>query len=73
MVEIGDLHPNLSTHLSVFALQIRRQNLSFSIDFIGLRHNSSLICYFRKIIGILLKIGPNILKSLLIFNLFMTH
>ena len=72
MTKIEDLHPNLSTDLSVFTLGIGLQNLSFSIDFIVLRHNSSLICYLREIISILQKNGPNILKLLLIFNLFMT-
>ena len=66
MPEIEDLHPNLG----VFALKIGHQ---FSIDVIGLRHNSPLICYFQQIISILEKIYPNILKKLLIFNLFMTH
>ena len=69
MAEIDDLHPNLSTDLSVFTLRIGHQNFSFSIDFIGLRHNSLLICYFPEIISILEKIGPNILKRLLISNM----
>ena len=73
MAEIQDFHPDLSTDLGVFSLKTEHQNLSFSIDFIGLRHNSLLICYFPEIISILETIGPNILKSLPIFNLFMTH
>ena len=64
MAEIEDLHPNLSTDVSVFTRKIGDQNLSFSIDFIGLRQNSSLICYFPEIIIILEKICPNILKKL---------
>ena len=73
MAEIGDFHPNLSTDLTVFTPKIGHQNLSFSINFIGLRHKSSLMYYFPDIIGILEEIGPNILKRLLILNLFMTH
>ena len=68
-----DLHPDLSTDRGAFTLKIWHHNLSFSIDFIGLRHSSSLICYFPEIISILEKICPNIQKRLLIFNLFMTH
>ena len=52
MAEIEGLRPNLSTDLSVFTLKIGHQNLSFSIDFIGLRHCSSLICYFQEIMSI---------------------
>ena len=44
--EIENLHPNVSTDLSVFILKTGLQNLSFSIDLNGLLHNSSLICYF---------------------------
>ena len=55
MTEIKDLHPTLSTDLSVFTLKIGLQNLSFPRDFIGLRHNSSPICYFPEIICILEK------------------
>ena len=73
MAEIENLHPVLSTDVSVIALKIGHQNLSFSIDFIGLRHYSSTIFHVTKIISILEKICPNILKRLLIFNLFMTH
>ena len=73
MAEIERFHPNLSTDLTVFTLKTGHQNLSFSIGFIGLRHKSSLICYFPENIGMLEKIGPNILKRLLIFNLFMSH
>ena len=62
MAEMEDFHPNLSTDLTVFTLKIGHQNPSFSIYFIGLRHKSSLICYFPEIIGILEKLGPNILK-----------
>ena len=47
MAEINHLHPDLSTDLSVFTLKIGLQNLSFSVDFIGLRHNSSIICCRR--------------------------
>ena len=68
MAEIEDFHPNLSTVLTVFTLKIENQNLSFSIEFIGLRQKSSLICYFPEVIGILDKIGQNILKRLLSFN-----
>ena len=53
MAKIKDLHPNLLTDLSVFPLKIGLQNLSFFIDFIGLGHNSSLMCYLREIISIL--------------------
>ena len=42
MAKIKDLHPNLSSDLSVFTVK----NLSSSADFSGLRHNSSLFCYF---------------------------
>ena len=73
MAEIEDFYPNLSTDLTVFTLKTGHQSFPFSIDFIGLRHKSSLICYFPEIIGILEKIGPNILKRLLLFNLLMTH
>ena len=73
MAEIENLHPNLSTDLSVFILKTGHQNPSFSIDFNGLRHNSPLICYFPEIIRILEKIGLNILKRLLTFNLFMAR
>ena len=66
MAKIEDLHPNLSIDLNVF-------RLSFSVDFIGLRHNSPPICYFREIISILEKIGPNIPKKLLTFNFFGTY
>ena len=48
MEEIEDLHPNLPTDLSVFTLKTGYQKLLFSIDFIGLRHNSFLICYFPE-------------------------
>ena len=67
------MHPNWSKDLSVFTLKIGHQNLLFSIDFIGLRHNSSVIHYFPGIISILEKIAPNILKRLLIFFSFMAH
>ena len=73
LAETEDFHPNLSTDLSVFTLKIGHQNLLFSIDYIGLCRNSSLICYFPEIISILEKFGPNILKRLLIFYSFMTH
>ena len=53
MAEIKGLYPSLSIDLSVFTLKIWLQNLSFSIDFIDLRHNSSLMCYFPEIISIL--------------------
>ena len=74
MAEMKDLHPNLSTDLSVFTLKIG-QNLSFPLYSIGLNHKSSLICYFPENISILEKIVRNIyiLKRLLILNLFMTH
>ena len=68
-----DLHPNLLTGLSVLALKIGHLNLLFSVDLIGLRLNSSLICYFPEIISILEKICPNIPNKLPIFNLSMTH
>ena len=71
--KIEDFHANFSTDLSVFALKIGHQNLLFSTDLIRLCHNSPLICYSPKIISILEKIGPNILKRLLIFNLFIAH
>ena len=58
MAEIEDLHPNLSTNLRVFSLKIGHQNLSFSTDFSGLRHNFSLICYLPHIISILQKNLP---------------
>ena len=61
LTEIEELHPTWSTYLSVFTLKTGHQNLLFSIDFIGLRHNSSLIFYFPGIISILEKIGLNIL------------
>ena len=51
MAETEDLHPNFSTDLSVFTLKIGHQDLSFCEDFIGLRHNSPLICYFPEIIS----------------------
>ena len=54
MAEIEDLHPNLSTDLSEC---LHSENL------FGLRHNSSLICYFTKNISILETIGPNILNA----------
>ena len=73
MADIEDLQSNLSTHPSIFTLKIGHQNLLFCIGFTGLRHNSSLICYFPEIISILKKIYPNILSRLLILNLFMTH
>ena len=74
MAEIDKLRPNSSIELSVFTLKIRLKKFSFSVDFIGLRHNFSLICYFPEIISILEKICPHtLLKSLLIFNLFMTY
>ena len=57
MAEIEDFHPNLSTDLTVFTLKMGHQNLSFPIDFIGLRHQSSLICYLPEIISILEEIG----------------
>ena len=60
-------HPNLPTNLSVFTLKIEHQNLSFYINFIGLRGKSPLICFFPEIISNLEKIIPNILKRLLIF------
>ena len=63
MAEIKDLHPNLSTDLSVFTLKIELQNLLFSIDFTELRHTSSIICYFPGMICILEKICPDILKE----------
>ena len=50
MAEMRDLHSDLSTDLSVFTLRTGHQNLSFSNDFIGLRHNSSQICYFPEIV-----------------------
>ena len=73
MAEIEDLHPNLSTNLSDFTLKIGHRNLLFSKDFIGSHHDSSLTCYFPEIVSISEKICPNILKMLLIFNMFMTH
>ena len=73
MAEIEHLHANLPTDLSVLTLKIGHQDLSFFIDFIGLRHNSLLIFYFPENISLLEKIGPNILKRLPIFNQFMTH
>ena len=73
MAEIEDLHPDLLTDLSVFTLKTGHRNLSFSIGFIKLCHSSSLICYFPEIISIFEKIGPNILKRLLILNFFMTY
>ena len=66
MAEIEDFHPNCDLTISL-------ENWEFSIDFIGLRHKSSLICYFSETIGILEKIGSNILKRLVNFNLFLTH
>ena len=53
MAETVALRPNLSTDLSVFILKIGHQNLSFSTDFVGLCHNSSLIYYFQEIVIIL--------------------
>ena len=48
MAEIQDLHPKLSTDLSVFSRKIGHQNLSFSTDFIGLRHNSPTNLLFPR-------------------------
>ena len=52
------LHPDLSTDLCVFTLKSGYRNVSCSIDFFGLRHNSPLFCYFLEIISILKKNGP---------------
>ena len=49
MAEMKDFHPNLSTDLSVFTLKTGLQKLLFSEDFIGLRHNSPLICFSKRL------------------------
>ena len=57
MAKMEDLYPDLSADLSVFTLEIEHRNLSFSVDFIGLRRNFSLIRYFQEIISIVEKRG----------------
>ena len=68
MAEIEDLHSNLLTDLSVFAMKIGLRNLSFSVDLIGLHHSSSLIGYFLEIQSIL-EILPEYTKEVANFYL----
>ena len=54
--------------INPFGTSIIDQHFRESIKLIGFCCNSLLICYFPEIISISKKIGPNILKRLLIFN-----
>ena len=67
MAKIENLHPNLSTDLSVFTLRIGLQKRLLSIDFIRLRHNTSIIAicerllaFYRNLVRIYSKLGRGV-------------